>query len=200
MTHLYLIRHGQTAWNASGMIQGQTDVDLSPVGVRQAEQLARHFADVRLDVILSSPLRRAANTADPLGRLQQREVRLDPRLMERSWGASEGLTRAQAAVRYQESEALLRRSPLDAAVPGGETLRELHNRVRAALQDAAALGGHVAVVSHGGALQAGLHALLGTELGSGLRYHFANASVSLLEIRPQSGVTVHYLNRTSHLA
>lgn len=198
VVRIYLIRHGQTDWNARGLIQGQTDVSLSPAGMRQAQSLARQMGSVRLHAVVSSPLARARETARPIAGLQGQDVRYDPRLMERAWGTYEGLTREDAARRHPDEDDRLRRDPLDAEPPGGESLRAVAERMRDALADAAALGRSVAVVSHGGALAAAMHGLLGTPLGGPVRYHFDNASVTLVEIR--NGVIVHFHNRVIRLA
>ena len=86
MTPVLLIRHGPTAWNASGRIQGQTDVELSPEGRAEVRRwrLPAAWAQAR---VFSSPLRRARETAIIL---TGRTPTLDPRLSEMAWGRFEG--------------------------------------------------------------------------------------------------------------
>lgn len=200
MTRLYLIRHGQTDWNLEGRVQGQTDVPLSPLGEMQAEELAERLAEIPLGAIISSPLSRTRQTAEPLARRHGLDVRFDPRLMEQNWGRYEGLSWHEAAEEFPAVKDRMRQDPMLAAPPGGETLREVSERMQAALFEAVQIGGSVAVVSHGGALRAGLLALLGMSQGTELRYHFDNASVSLVETDPQRGVIVHYINRIGSVA
>lgn len=200
MTQLYLIRHGQTDWNLEGRVQGQTDVPLSRIGELQAEELAERLGDLQLSAIISSPLARTRQTAEPLALRHGLAVRFDTRLMEQDWGRYEGLRWRDAAEEFPDAEERMLRDPLNTAPPEGETLKEVAERMRAALSDVVQIGGSVAVVSHGGALRAGLHALLGTGLSTALRYHFDNASVSLVETDPQRGVIVHYINRIGSVA
>jgi len=86
MTRLILWRHGRTEWNLVGRFQGQLDVELDDVGVTQAEEAAHRVAAYSPDLIVASDLRRASRTAQCLGALLDREVSLDARLRERSFG------------------------------------------------------------------------------------------------------------------
>ena len=81
-----LWRHGQTVWNAERRFQGQSDIALDDVGQAQAERAARLLAALRPDLIVSSDLSRAAQTAAPLSRLTGLAVTLDKDLRERSGG------------------------------------------------------------------------------------------------------------------
>ena len=92
MTTLLLVRHGETDWNADGRLQGQTDRPLSDFGRGQARQLADALADEELEVIYSSDLARARETAEIVGERVGLPVVLDPDLREKDWGTWEGLT------------------------------------------------------------------------------------------------------------
>ena len=93
MTTLLLVRHGETDWNRDGRWQGQSDTPLNELGRRQARELAEQLDGV--DVVYSSDLARARETAEILAERAGVEVRLDPRLRERGFGAWEGLTLAE---------------------------------------------------------------------------------------------------------
>lgn len=88
---LYIIRHGETAWNVEGRLQGQTDTELNENGVRLAKVTAEGLKNIPFDLGISSPLRRAKHTAELV--LAGRNVPLttDDRLMELSFGSWEGL-------------------------------------------------------------------------------------------------------------
>ena len=88
---LYIIRHGETAWNVEGRLQGQTDTELNENGVRLAKVTAEGLKNIPFDLGISSPLRRAKHTAELV--LAGRNVPLttDDRLMELSFGSSEGI-------------------------------------------------------------------------------------------------------------
>jgi glucosyl-3-phosphoglycerate phosphatase len=159
---LIVWRHGQTVWNAEGRIQGQLDTELSETGVGQAAAAARRLALLRPDAIVSSDLRRAADTAAALAAVTGLTVRYDPRLRERHFGAWQGLTGAEAAARHPEEYARWQAGqPVDGC--GVESRDELAKRAAVALQEAADLapGGTVVAVMHGGSAKHGVAALLG---------------------------------------
>lgn len=96
-----LVRHGQTDWNFSGRLQGTTDVPLNAVGRAQALEAAALLMDERWSTIVSSPLQRAAVTADIIAaHLGLEVVERDPALIERAYGEAEGLTKAEATARF----------------------------------------------------------------------------------------------------
>ena len=162
MTRLIIWRHGNTDWNAGRRVQGQSDVPLNDLGRQQAVDAAELLVSFRPDAIVSSDLRRAADTAAALAALTGRTVEHDERLRERHFGAWQGLTMAQVAetrpdeyARWQAGENV-----------GGEveTLDDLGKRVAEALQAAADLappGGTVVVATHGAAARQGIGHLLG---------------------------------------
>jgi probable phosphoglycerate mutase len=98
-----LVRHGRTAWNAEGRIQGQTDIPLNEEGIRQAEALARRLAgEARMwDAVVSSDLMRARDTARIIAdRLEIPLLEGDARLRELTFGEAEGLTEAERHARW----------------------------------------------------------------------------------------------------
>ena len=93
-TEIVLIRHGETAWNVELRYQGTSDIPLNDLGVRQAQALADSMRGEHWDVIVSSPLQRAWNTALPIAEavgIDAGHLIPDPRLMERAFGVVEGL-------------------------------------------------------------------------------------------------------------
>ncbi|MEU4713743.1 histidine phosphatase family protein [Micromonospora purpureochromogenes] len=164
MTRLIVWRHGNTDWNATSRVQGQTDVALNDLGREQARTAAPLLAALRPDAIVASDLSRAAATAAALAALTGLPVRADARLRERHFGRWQGLALTDAAARFPEEYARWRAGDPD---PGAEieTLDDLGKRVGSALQDAADLvaGGTVVVATHGGAARQGVGHLLGWE-------------------------------------
>jgi probable phosphoglycerate mutase len=160
-TRLLLWRHGQTEWNATGRFQGQTDARLSGTGRDQAARCAGRLAETGPDLIVSSDLSRAADTAAALAALTGHDVALDPRFRERRFGEWEGLTRAEVEARWPAAIARWGATgTVDAA--GAETLDELTKRVHEALRDLVERhpGATVVVSTHGGAIRAGIGAVL----------------------------------------
>ena len=86
---LYAVRHGQTEKNKLGLVQGQTEADLNEVGISEAEKLKELVASLSIDVVISSPLRRAKDTASIITN-NQLPINIDDRLIERDWGLCEG--------------------------------------------------------------------------------------------------------------
>lgn len=165
MSRLIVWRHGNTDWNAGHRVQGQTDVPLNAVGRQQAVDAAELLIKIRPDVIVSSDLHRAADTAAALAALTGLSVGYDKRLRERFFGAWQGLTMTEVADLHPEEFA---RWTAGEEVGGDvETLYDLGARVSAALEAAAALsppGGTVVVATHGAAARQGIGHLLGWPL------------------------------------
>jgi glucosyl-3-phosphoglycerate phosphatase len=159
-----LLRHGQTAWNAAGHFQGQTDIDLDDVGRAQAERAAEQLARLAPSALVCSDLRRAQDTAQALARRTGLAIESDPRLRETYAGAWQGLTAEQITERFGEQREAWRRG--EAVRPGGdgELRHEVGARVAAAITEHAARlpdGGLLVAVTHGGAISAGVPTLLG---------------------------------------
>lgn len=154
---LVLWRHGQTSWNVERRFQGKTDIPLDETGVQQARRAARLLAGLRPTALLSSPLRRAADTAQALADITGLPVRYDGDLIERDGGAWEGLTSREIRERYPAEHAAWQ-------PPGGETSAQVAKRVGAALEralDDLPPTGQLVVASHGAALRLGMSHLIG---------------------------------------
>lgn len=141
---LFLIRHGETAGNASRIVQ-RPDIPLSPRGVAQAERLARRLAGEGIARIVSSDLARAASTAEHLRRATGAPLSFEPLLQERNFGDLRGRPYAELGLDMFAP---------DYAPPNGETWPAFHARVDRAwarIQEllAAGPGGDVAIVTHG---------------------------------------------------
>jgi len=162
MTRLFLWRHGNTDYNATGRVQGQTDIPLNALGRDQAAAAAPLLAALRPDALVSSDLSRAADTAAALSALTGLPVSFDTRLRERHFGAWQGQLMSDVAVSHPAEHARFRAGDPS---PGCEieNMGDLGKRVVEALQDAAALapGGTVVVTTHGGAARQGCGQLLG---------------------------------------
>jgi glucosyl-3-phosphoglycerate phosphatase len=160
VSRLIIWRHGQTEWNATDRIQGHADVGLDDIGRAQAMAAAKQIAGDHPDVIISSDLRRAADTAGALAAVTGLAVRLDPRLRERYFGEWQGRTNAEVRNANPDVWARWRRGePADAA--GIEDLDTLRQRALDAMTDAAQLGGTVVVVTHGGTAKQAMGSMLG---------------------------------------
>ncbi len=183
MTHFVVVRHGETEWNRVSRIQGQRDSALTAAGRAQAEALARRIAaQPPFDLLVSSDLGRALQTARPIAAATGHEPRLDPRLRERSFGLGEGLSYAEIGERYPEAFRPERELDADYAIPGGESRRAFHERVAAAFESLAARhpGSRIVVVTHGGVLGALYRHVHRIPVARPHRIAIANASYNAL--------------------
>jgi len=160
-----LIRHAESAWNATGRWQGQADPPLSERGRSQAEAVAADLVTTRFDVLISSDLTRALETARVIGHAAGIEPLVDGRLRELDVGTWAGLGREEIARVDGDRLKRFESGDPDVHPGGGESRREIRQRVRRALADLAArhVGRRVAVVTHLGVIRALLH---GRELGN----------------------------------
>ena len=197
MTTLCLVRHGETAWNVEGRLQGHLDIPLNAQGEDQARRLARELAGEAFDLIVSSPLQRALATAQAVA--QGRSIRLDPRLRERQFGALQGLTRAEIAARHPEIGARLAARRPDFLPPGGgESVPEFAARVAAALDDLRDAG-RVLVVAHGGVLDVVWRIASGQPFDSPRTHALPNAALNWFSTRPEGGWRCDAFGLDTHL-
>ena len=154
VTRFIVVRHGETRWNVEMRIPGQRDSDLTANGVEQAEAIAGRLATERVDAIVSSDLGRAMQTARRIGERLGLAVVPDARFRERAFGAGEGMTYTEVDDVYPGAFARIREVDPDFVIPGGESRRQFHERVRSAFDDLARThaGRTIALVTHGGVL------------------------------------------------
>lgn len=149
---LLLIRHGQTDWNVTGRWQGQADPPLNELGRDQARHAARAIAlQVQgVDVLISSDLRRARETAEIIARAIGCAVVLEPRLREVNLGDWQGLLSEEIRARWPEQMRQWHEAPLATRPPNGESIEELAGRVLAAVRGITAryAGGCAGIVAH----------------------------------------------------
>ena len=155
MTALLLIRHGPTVWNGEGRLQGRTDIPLSDAG-RAAVESWRIPPEFHGFEMIVSPLQRCVETAAILCRTLDPPParRADARLMETSWGEWEGRTLADLRAAEGEGMAVNEGRGLDFRPPGGESPRDVQDRVRPLLAELGAAGRPLVAVLHRGVMRA----------------------------------------------
>jgi 2,3-bisphosphoglycerate-dependent phosphoglycerate mutase len=158
---LWLVRHGETTWNAEGRWQGQTDVPLSELGRNQAHRLARRLEGSRFDAVISSDLQRALETARIVAAQLEGSPKIltDARWREINVGLVSGLTADEAAQKGLGH----RVRPFDERFPDGESRADLAVRANVALTDLARTraGTRVIVFAHGGTIKSAFGVLFG---------------------------------------
>lgn len=151
---MILIRHGETEWNRQLRFQGHADVALNDIGLEQARRLAARMEGEHADRLVASDLLRAQQTALPVGKRLALAAVTDPALREQCFGCVEGLSVDEIQARYPGEWAGWLRFDQNYAMPDGESTREFHARVMAAIHRLAAAHRDetVVVVTHGGVL------------------------------------------------
>jgi probable phosphoglycerate mutase len=199
LTKIYLVRHGETAWNQAKRYQGQTDIPLTDRGRQQAKRVAERLAGAGASFLISSDLVRALDTAAPIGQKLQLPVVSCPLWRERYYGRWEGLTRAEIQKLYPEEWQQHQEEPLLAAPGGGEALAELRERSIKALDWVITeYRGQIGiVVSHGGLLRALLAWIAGRVQPL---YTLDNGGISIVQGSSLNDIALISVNDVSHLA
>lgn len=207
---IYLLRHGQTAWNIEGKIQGKTDIPLNETGLVQAKCLAEGMKPVTLCAIYSSPLLRARQTAEYLAEAKGLSVRLLPELCEVDFGLWEGKSWTEIEETFPEDFRRWEENPAEGMPTGGESREACQKRCQLAVEqikkETAAFAClrettnlAAAIVAHGGILAHAARYLLRNQQERE-EIIVKNASISLIEYdwETEQGRLV-LLNDTSHL-
>ena len=204
VTRILAIRHGETAWNVGGRLQGHLDIPLNDAGRRQARQLAQALAarGEAIDALYSSDLSRALDTARAVANATGAPLATRTALRERFFGDFQGHSFAELAERLpDEAERWRRRDPAWAPPGGGESLLQFQERVAHAVQALAAenTGKHIALFTHGGVLDVIYRAATGLGLQDARTWHIGNAAINRLLWTPDGGLTLVGWADTTHL-
>jgi probable phosphoglycerate mutase len=195
--NLYCVRHGETTFNKSHRIQGQLDSELSALGRRQCEAVAEVLGCMPCDAVISSPLRRAQETAQYLADKLKLELKFEPRLMEINAGIFQGHSWHELDEKFPQEAARWKSHDPDYQIPGGESRRQLMVRTGDAFRAIREAGyAHVIVVAHGGSLSAALKSLLGVPAERS-PFELGNGSISRIEWNKEFKLLT--LNETAHL-
>ncbi len=192
---IVLVRHGRTALNAAGRLQGRVDEPLDALGLEQATRVATRLKGLLSDddLVVSSPLVRARATADAIGR----SVEVDERWIEMSYGVFDGVPQADVAPAVW---AAWRADP-HFAPDGGESLAAVTERVHAACDELRdrAQGRRIVVVSHVSPIKAAIAWALGTDPSTSWRMHLDTAAITRISVSSRRVALVSF-NETHHLS
>jgi probable phosphoglycerate mutase len=189
---LILVRHGRTAANAAGLLQGRLDNPLDDIG--EAQAVATAAALGRVDRVITSPLQRARSTAEAIGG----DVVVDERWVELDYGLFDGQAQGDLAADVWDHW----RADPEYAPPGGESLAELDRRVAAALDELSHDAQHrdIVVVSHVSPIKAAIAWAVGSTVGvMSWRCRLDVASICRIAVTPRGPVMISF-NETAHLA
>lgn len=205
MLQVYLVRHGETQWNAERRIQGQSDSPLTEKGVQQAWQVAERARTLGITHVITSDLGRTQQTARIIADACGCDVMIEPRLRELDMGVLE----KRHIDTLTETEEGWRRTLVngteDGRIPEGESMQELSVRMHAALAECLKLpaGSRPLLVSHGIALGCLVSTILGLPAYAERRLRLRNCSISRIDYQESvwlaSGWVVEMAGDISHL-
>ncbi len=201
MTHIILVRHGETEWNRVERFRGRADVPLNAAGLAQAEATGRRIAaDVIPAAVYSSPLARAVVTAEAIAGHFALTVQVHAGLADIDYGQWQGLTPDEARVRWPKMINVWYSAPHRACIPGGETLDDLRARAMAAVSELAArhAGQSIILVGHTVVNRVILLGVLGLPNSRFWRLRQDTCAVNVFEAEG-GDFTLVTLNDTCHL-
>lgn len=177
---VWLVRHGETEWSRAGRHTSSTDLDLTESGREVARGLAGRLDPTRFELVLTSPLRRAADTAALAGFA---DAEVEPRLREWEYGAHEGLTTEQIRAAEPGWE-LWTHLP----APGGESPDDVAARIGPVVRRCREIDGDVLLFAHGHSLAVVAALWLGLGVAACGHFRLDTAAVSVLGTHRQTPV------------
>lgn len=200
MTSVYLIRHGQTAWNKEEIFRGRTNVPLDETGLKQADLAGEYFKRMEIHAIYSSPLARAWQTAEKIAEPRSMKVQPLEGVIDMSFGSWEGHPHQEIREMDPQTYRQWRDEPHLARLPGGETLDEVRLRAMAALEAVVQSNPNntVIVVSHRVVNKVLICGILGIDNSHFWQIGQDTTAINLIQYRNGKYV-LSLLNETCHL-
>jgi broad specificity phosphatase PhoE len=189
------VRHGETALNRDGRLQGRVDSELSDKGLEQAARLASRFKATAVTRLIASPLLRARQTAAAIAEVCGVAVEIDERLVELDYGEWDG--RALAEMRPTRDATSF--ADPSFSPPGGESLLDVSARVASFCADRLVADQRVLAVSHVSPIKAAVAWALGVDERATLRMQLVLASITNIGARPDGTGYLVSFNETAHL-
>lgn len=203
MVKLYLIRHAESMGNVEEFFQGSLDVEVSPKGLRQLEELKERFKNTKLDRIYTSPLRRAVKTARYVNFYQHIDLIRIPELSEINAGGFQGKKWSDLPLLYPQEFHDWKENQENFQSPDGESMKDVYNRMTGAMNKIISENQNktVAVISHGCAIKTYQCYLMGKSLSYMSQIGWAdNTSVSEIVFDDDLKPDIIYLNDSTHLS
>ena len=205
MLQVYLVRHGETRWNAERRIQGQSDSPLTAKGEQQAVQVGDRVRTYGITHVIASDLGRTRRTAEIIADACGCGVTFDARLRELDMGVLEQRHLDSLSAEEEAWRRLVVNGTPDGRIPEGESMQELSVRMRAALNACLDLpaGSRPLLVSHGIALGCLVGTILGLPAHAERRLRLRNCSISRVDYQESlwlaPGWVVETAGDVSHL-
>lgn len=179
---IYLVRHGESIANTKGIYQGQTyDTDLSTLGKLQVGALAKHLADIHLDYIVSSPLKRTRQTADIVSRITKVKVEVDQGIIETDHGLWEGLHKDDIANKWPQLYSNWFINPSQIIFPDGESFLQTQTRVINWWVKTKNDPRNILIISHDNILRIIIADVLIMPLDNIWQFHLHPAAITIIE-------------------
>jgi broad specificity phosphatase PhoE len=200
VSRVYLVRHGQTAWNVGEIFRGRADIPLDETGKQEAHLAGEALKDETLHAIYSSPLSRSIETAENIAKFHNLPATPFDAIIDISYGEWEGLENEVVKEKYPELYGLWQREPHKVKFPGGESLDEVRSRTMEGLEDLLVKhkNENFVLVAHRVPNKVICCALLGLDNSHFWRIQQDTASTNLFIFRDDQWI-ISFLNDTSYL-
>jgi broad specificity phosphatase PhoE len=201
MTRIILVRHGETDWNKQQVFRGRIDVPLNSVGLEQARATGEALGNYRIDAIYSSPLSRAKETANAIGRFHPYlSIKEAEGFIDIDFGKWQGIPHDRVKEEYKELYDKWQKEPHNVKMPDGESLDDVKLRSMEALNNI--LTSHeneiVAIASHRVVNKVILCAILGLTNHHFWRIRQDTCAINIFD-RSESGFIISAINDTCHI-
>ncbi|MCP1206828.1 2,3-diphosphoglycerate-dependent phosphoglycerate mutase GpmB [Pantoea sp. B550] len=199
MLQVYLVRHGETVWNAERRIQGQSDSPLTEKGEQQAYQVGERVKHLGITHVIASDLGRTRRTAEIIADACGCAVTLDPRLRELNMGVLEKRPLDGLTAEEEQWRATLVNGTEGGRIPEGESMTEMATRMHAALNACRELpvGSRPLLVSHGMALGSLVSTILGLPAYAERRLRLRNCSISRVDYQQSAWLAEGWIVETA---
>ncbi len=200
MTKIYLVRHGQTAWNREEIFRGRADIPLNEIGFREAELIGEYLKGMDIHVIYTSPLSRAKETARRIAQFFNLKVQLLIGIIDMRFGKWEGRSLQEVQKTDRELYQQWREKPHIVRLPEGESLDEVRVRAMAALEGVIQYhhGMNIVLVSHRVVNKVIICGILGIDNSHFWQIGQDTAAINLIQFK-EGKYILSLLNETCHL-
>jgi probable phosphoglycerate mutase len=200
MTSIYLVRHGQTAWNKEEIFRGRTDIPLDETGLKQAELAGEYFKAMVIQGVYSSPISRAWQTAEKISRFQNLSVQPLEGIIDMSFGNWEGHALQEIERIDPETYRQWREEPHLARLLGGDTLDDVRKRAMASLKEVIEKhpGETLVLVSHRVVNKVLICGILGIDNSHFWQIAQDTAAINLIQYK-RGRYVLSFMNETCHL-
>ena len=199
-TEIFLIRHGETIWNTKKLIQGQLDSPLTDNGIRQSNLLSQRIKKINPDIIYTSDLKRAIDTANIINQHINKDIIEISGVRERNWGVFQGADWSKVKKFFPTQYKYYRNDSKNYKIPNGESYTQVTKRTMDSLEDI--VENHknqkVVIVTHGGVISPLIRDLLSIPYKTHKKFVISNTSITKL-LYNDFGFSILSLGDIAHL-